>query len=107
MLDYMLYGLSAGILVFLALFIISFITLASMTVVIHLAATVYQHLFIAQTPVYHYMPPRQPVRPLDRRPRPPRRPVASTIKVRRLSTLMAIKWPTGGGSSGEDASVHG
>ena len=112
--DYILYGLSAGILVFLVLFIISFITLGLITGAIHLAGTVYQYLFIPKTPVYHYVSPRPPARTLYSVPRPRlghrkpessppdtyNRPVLSDAKGRRLSTLMSIKWPTCNGSSG-------
>jgi hypothetical protein len=114
--DYILYGLSAGILVFLVLFIISFITLGSIAAVVHLAGTFYQHLFITKTPVYHYVPSRPPVWTPDSAPQPRKRlghrkpefsppdsynrPIPSDAKVRRLTTLMSIKWPTCNGSSG-------
>jgi hypothetical protein len=116
MINYILYGLGTGILVFLVLFIISFFTLVLITGFIHLAATVCQGLFIARTPAYRYIPTRRPFRVPESAPRPTRRPMhrkreagppdtadrpaTPAVKVRRLSTLMSIKLPTCGGSSG-------
>ena len=52
MIDFILAGLSAGLLAFLALFIISFVTLGLITGVIHLVALVYRSLVFGKTPTY-------------------------------------------------------
>jgi len=52
MIDFILAGLSAGLLAFLALFIISFVTLGLITGVIHLVTLVYRSLIFGKTPTY-------------------------------------------------------
>jgi hypothetical protein len=52
MTDFVLAGLSAGLVAFLTLFIISFITLGLITGVIHLATFVYRSLVIGKTAAY-------------------------------------------------------
>jgi preprotein translocase subunit SecD len=52
MIDFILAGLSAGLLAFLALFIISFVTLGLITGVIHLVTLVYRSLVFGKTPTY-------------------------------------------------------
>lgn len=52
MLDYLLTGLSAGILVFLTLFFISFITLGVITGFVHLSSVIYRGLFVVKVPSY-------------------------------------------------------
>ena len=49
MTDFVLAGLSAGLLAFLALFILSFVTLGLITAVIHLVAFVYRSLVFGKT----------------------------------------------------------
>jgi hypothetical protein len=50
--EFILAGLSAMLLAFVALFIISFVTLGMITGVIHLVARVYRSLVIGKTPAY-------------------------------------------------------
>ena len=52
MIDFILAGLSAGLLAFLALFIISFVTLGLITGVIHLVTLVYRSLVFGKTADY-------------------------------------------------------
>ena len=49
MIDFILAGLSAGLLAFLALFIISFVTLGLITGVIHWITVLYRNLFFVKT----------------------------------------------------------
>ncbi|MDX2452082.1 hypothetical protein [Desulfosarcina sp.] len=52
MIDFILAGLSAGLLAFLTLFIISFVTLGLITGVIHLVTLVYRSLVFGKTATY-------------------------------------------------------
>ena len=52
MIEFILAGLSAGLLAFLALFIISFVTLGLITGVIHLVTLVYRSLVFGKTATY-------------------------------------------------------
>ncbi len=52
MIDFILAGLSAGLLAFLALFIISFFTLCLITGVIHLVTHVHRSLVFGKTATY-------------------------------------------------------
>lgn len=52
MIDFILAGLSAGLFVFITLFIVSFVTLGAVTGVIHLVATVYRNLSGNKSGVY-------------------------------------------------------
>lgn len=50
--EFIIAGLSAGLLAFLALYIISFIALGMITGVIHLVSLVYRSLGIGRPPAY-------------------------------------------------------
>lgn len=52
MIDFILAGLSAGLFAFLALFVVSFITLGLITGAIHLLAVAYRSLFIGKHEYY-------------------------------------------------------
>lgn len=52
MTDFILAGLSAGLLAFLTLFIISFVTLGVITGIIHLITLVYRSLVLGKTVDY-------------------------------------------------------
>lgn len=52
MIDFILAGLSAGLFAFLALFIVSFVTLGLITGAIHLVAVLYRSMFIGKTQHY-------------------------------------------------------
>jgi len=52
MVDFILAGLSAGLLAFFALFIISFVTLGVITGVIHLVTAIYRSLVFGKNPAY-------------------------------------------------------
>lgn len=52
MIDFILAGLSAGLLAFCALFFVSFVTLGVVTGMIHLVAVVYRSLFIDKSHPY-------------------------------------------------------
>ena len=52
MIDFILAGLSAGLLAFLALFIISFVTLGLITGVIHWVTLLYRNLIFGKTQAY-------------------------------------------------------
>jgi preprotein translocase subunit SecD len=52
MTDFILAGLSAGLIAFLTLYVISFFTLGVITGVIHLVAAVYRSLVLGKTSAY-------------------------------------------------------
>ena len=52
MTDFILAGLSAGLLAFMALFIISFVTLGMVSGIIHVATLVYRSLVFGKTADY-------------------------------------------------------
>lgn len=52
MIDFIIAGLSAGLLAFLALFIISFVTLGLITSIIHWVTLLYRNLVFGKTQSY-------------------------------------------------------
>lgn len=56
MIHYIFIGLISGLVVFLTLFLFSFLTLGVVTGCIHLVAFIFRNLFLGKTPAYREQP---------------------------------------------------